>query len=111
MHIQFSTEGGFAAFPGLNRPVTIDTSALPAEEGAALERLIETTRFFDRPARASVAPKGAADYRQYTISVVDGERRHVVRLDEPINDAGLQMFVDQLQTAARHVGRGESSPS
>lgn len=111
MQIQFEMEGGFAAFPGLNQPVMIDTATLPPEEGAALEKLVKGTCFFDRPERGSIAPPGAADYRHYTITVHDGGQTHTVRLDEPIDDAALQTLVGQLQAAARRVARGGNGQS
>jgi Emfourin len=100
MRIQFQTEGGFASFPGLSRPVTIDTQTLPEEEAGQLERLVHATRFFDRPATAGSPPRRAADYRQYTITVEEGGRRHTVQLADPVEDADLLELLKALQAAA-----------
>ena len=44
MRIQVERDGGFAYFPGLSGPTTVDTDALPADEAAALEAAVEQTR-------------------------------------------------------------------
>lgn len=111
MRIQFMTEGGLAYFPGLNKPVTIDTAHLPAGEAAMWEGLVRSTHFFTVPERASPAVPGAADYRQYTIMVDDGGQRHSIRLDEPVTDPGLRTLVEHLlaHMQARRSGTGASS--
>ena len=102
MRIRFETEGGIAYFPGLSKPVTIDTGELPAEEANELERLIEAAGFFDLPA-VSAPPRGAADYQQYTISVTSPGRSHVVRLTDPIEDPRVRALVDRLRVKAREL--------
>lgn len=101
MLIQFQSEGGVAYFPGLSQPVTVDTGQLPADQAAAVEGLVHTARFFDRSAQQRSAPPGAADYRQYTITVDDGGRRHTIRVDEPVDDPDLQRLVEYLTSQAR----------
>jgi hypothetical protein len=101
MRIQFQMEGGIAHFPGLSQPTVIESSALPEAEADQLNQLVEAVRFFELPARASTPPRGAADYRQYTISVEEGERRHTVRLADPVEDPQLQQLLGYLQAKAR----------
>ena len=48
MRIEFTTEGGIAHFPGLARPVVIESNALPEAEASDLGRLLEWSR--SRPA-------------------------------------------------------------
>lgn len=102
MRIQFKTEGGIAYFPGLSKPVTIDTNELPAKEANELEQLIEAADFFDLPADFA-PPRGAADYRQYTISVTAPGRTHTTRLVDPIEDPNVQALVDYLEDKAREL--------
>ena len=97
MRVELQTDGGMAYFPGLSKPVVVDSSELPKEQSAQLKQLIDTTRFFERPAGSRSLPKGAADIRRYTITVEDGRRRRTVRLTDPIEDADLQALVDFLQ--------------
>jgi hypothetical protein len=97
MRVELQTDGGMAYFPGLSKPVVVDSSDLPKEQSAQLKRLIDTTRFFELPAGSRSLPKGAADMRRYTITVEDGRRRRTVRLTDPIENADLQALIDFLQ--------------
>jgi Emfourin len=101
MRIQFQMEGGIAHFPGLSQPTAIESSELPDAEADQLKQLVETVRFFELPTRASTPPQGAADYRQYTITIEEGERRHTVRLADPVEDSQLQQLLGYLQAKAR----------
>ena len=38
MRIQFKMEGGIASFPGLSKPITIDSDQLPQQESDELKR-------------------------------------------------------------------------
>jgi hypothetical protein len=95
MRISFRMEGGLAHVPGLSEPVSIDTDELPAEEASELERLIEAARFFELPA-TSALPRGAADYRKYTITVATPARSHTAHLTDPIDDLHVQELVSHL---------------
>jgi hypothetical protein len=106
MRIELKTEGGIAHFPGLSRPVVIDSATLSAEDDAELKRLIESARFFERLPTVGTPPRGAADHRQYTISVEDGGRRHTVRLADPVEDPSLRQLLRFLQVKARAPQRG-----
>jgi len=86
--------------PGLNRPVEVDTAQLPAIEAARLEQLVDAARFFEQPA-VTPAPRGAADYRQYTITVERPGRTHTVRIADPIADQSLGDLVTRLQALRR----------
>src|ERR671931_51075 len=87
MRIEFQTEGGIAHFPGLSRPVAIDSDALAEEEARELARLVEAARFFERPTVAGAPRGGAADYRQYTSAGEEGERRGAVMTPVPVSSA------------------------
>jgi emfourin len=109
MRIQFQAEGGIAHFPGLSQPVTIDTVNLPKAEAAELRRLVDAAQLFELPASAR-SRRGAADYRQYTITVEQDDRRHTVRLSDPIEGQALQALVDYLSRKASQLRRsGEGS--
>ncbi len=105
MRIQFSMEGGIAYFPGLSRPVTIDSKQLSQQEAAELKRLIEATHFFDLPAKIGNPARGAADYRQYNVTIEKGERRHTVHATEPIDDPDLRRLVEFLGSKANDIHR------
>jgi hypothetical protein len=102
MRIVFMTEGGLAFFPGLSRPALIDSHDLSAAEAAELARLLDSARFFELPEDSGALHRGAADYRQYTITVENKNRRHTVHLADPIEHPQLQALVDFLR---RHAQR------
>ena len=105
MRVELQTEGGIAFFPGLNKPVVLNSSDLSKEQSTQLQQLLDSTRFFELPAASRSLPKGAADMRRYTITVEDGRRRRTVRLTDPIEDTNLQSLIDFLQ--AQHGTRRE----
>lgn len=100
MHIVFTTEGGLAFFPGLSRPAVIDSHDLSAAEAAELERLLDSARFFELPEDSRALHCGAADYRQYTITVENEDRRHTVRLADPVENPQIQALLDLLRRHA-----------
>ena len=104
MRIQFQTQGGIAFFPGLSKPVVVDSADMTKEQAARLHQLITAAGFFDLPAASRTLPKGAADYRQYTISVQDGKRRRTVRLTDPIEDPQMQALIDFLEQQRAQAG-------
>jgi hypothetical protein len=94
MRIQFKMEGGIAFFPGLSKPIVIETDALNNEQASELEQRIQAAHFFELPRTVGTPARGAADYRQYTITIEDRSKRHTVRLTEPIQDPSLQALLD-----------------
>jgi hypothetical protein len=106
MRIEFHTAGGIAHFPGLSRPSVIESDGLAEEDARDLQRLVEATRFFQRPTVLGTPRRGAADYRQYTITVEEGGRQHIIRLTDPVEGPSLQQLLRFLQTKARVLRRG-----
>jgi hypothetical protein len=105
MRVQFSTEGGIAYFPGLSQPVTIEADQLAHAQAAELRQLVEAAGFFDLPAHVGKPARGAADYHQYTVTIEEGERRHTVRMTEPIDNDNLRRLVAFLRTKANEIRR------
>ena len=97
MRIKFEMSGGFAYFPGLNKPSSIDTEHLEPQQASKIESMINNARFFDLPSHFGTPAPGAADYRTFILTVEDDQRCHVVHLSEPIGNAVLQELVDYLQ--------------
>jgi hypothetical protein len=96
MRIQFETLGGFAYFPGLQRPIHIDTERLTGLQAAELESMVRAAHFFDQS--DSIRPSGAADYRCYRITVEDGGRSHTVQVVESAADQSLLALLAYLRT-------------
>jgi hypothetical protein len=97
MHIELKAEGGIAHFPGLSKPAVVDTDQLPVEEAGQLEDLVKAARFFDLPPIVGLPHPGAADFRKYTITIVDGSRRNSVQMVTPIEDGDLRRLLDYLR--------------
>ncbi|WP_263263132.1 protealysin inhibitor emfourin [Pseudomonas sp. RIT-PI-S] len=99
MRISYCETGGMAYFPGLNKPRTLDVSALPAPDQQELRQLVEASRFFALPQsrQPAAAPRGA---QHYTLTVSEGEREHTVCLLAPVKDGPLQGLV---QCVRRHI--------
>lgn len=94
MRVELKIEGGIAYFPGLSKPRAIESDRLSKEDAAELERLVNAAHFFELPARVGAVQEGAADYRQYIVTIAEGRRSHTVRLVEPIGDTHLQLLLE-----------------
>jgi hypothetical protein len=101
MRIQYKREGGLAYFPGLSRPVRIDTGHLSKEEAQELERLVESAGFFDISPPPPPQHGGAADAFQYTITVESGGKQHTVQVSDPVENPDLQKLIDFLKIRAK----------
>ena len=106
MRIAFRSEGGIAAFPGLAKPVTIRCDALPPEEGARLQSLVQRANFFALPERPAPDPN-VADARSYTIEVDDGAQCRTVTIHEPIADPAVGELVAALRERVAAPRRGQ----
>ena len=94
MHVQVSIEGGFAYFPGLAKPIHLDTETLPAQDAEELRRLVAAAHFFSLSESIGQQPaRGAADYRRYTIMVDDGSAYHTVQVADPVSDPHLEALI------------------
>jgi hypothetical protein len=107
MRVQLQIEGGLAHFPGLSRPLLIESPALSSDDAEELQRLVTAARFFEQPAHASAPPPGAADYRRYTITIDDGTRQHTVHLTDPVADVALRELLRFVEVKARALRRQE----
>jgi hypothetical protein len=106
MRIIFKVEGGLGYFPGLSTPIVIDSSELAPQQAADLERLVREADFFDLSPKIGIQQSGAADYRQYTITLEEGGRQHTVRVSEPVENPNLAALVAFLQRKKLEGGRG-----
>lgn len=96
MRILFETRGGFACFPGLHKPLHIDTAKLTTAQASEIESRVRAAHFFDQP--GSMPPAGAADYRSYLITIEDGESSHTVQVVESTGDHSLLALINYLRT-------------
>lgn len=73
MRIELVTEGGFAALPGLQRPIVLDCAALPPAQVAEAERLAGELAAAPPAAAAATALRDARTYR-LTVDGPEGPR-------------------------------------
>jgi hypothetical protein len=97
MRIHYSVSGGLAYFPGLARPRTLDTAALPPEIGADLANAVLASGFFALPHEVGVLPPGAADVRQYTLTIEDNGRAHTVQILDSVQEPTLQDLLQRVE--------------
>ena len=97
MRVQLEVSGGIGFFPGLAAPRTIEVDRLSEDDQRSLRQLVEAAQFFALPSRIA-APRGAADYRIYQITIEDGARRHSVAVSEPVALAPLQKLVETVRS-------------
>lgn len=109
MKINFQMSGGFAYLPAFSRPFIFDTKKMAPQAAKELESLVLQSRFFEQPEIANTMPRGAADYRTYTIMVEDNQRIHIVQVTDPITDPSLHLLVSRLQALSRSSTNTEDS--
>jgi len=96
MEITIEVSGGFATFPRLNAPITIDTEKIAAPVADELKSALKKARFFDLPTSIGAEVPGSADIMTYTITARDENRSHTVRIIDPIIDPSVQHLVEQI---------------
>lgn len=97
---------GLGFFPGLAKPVLIDSARLTEPDARQLEALVIAARVFER----STPPAATgADRRQYTITIEQGNQHCELRLSDPIDDPELLHLVRFLEAQASAL-RGKPRP-
>ena len=106
MRIQFKTEGGFAYFPGLSKPTTIDSKDLPPAEARHLQKLVQAVNVKNENKVAMA--QGAADYQRYTIQIDTEEGSYTVPVTAPVVDPSLQALVTYLRNKSQALLRAKA---
>lgn len=96
MKVNFKSEGGFGFFPGLNKPVEIDSNELPADEAEHLEKLVDKAAFFDHPS-VTPTPTRGADFKTYTITVENQGQQHKVEVNDINASSQIQDLLSYLR--------------
>ncbi len=95
MKIYFKPEGGFGYFPGLNKPLELNSEQLPPEEADHLQQLVHEASFFNLPNQEPAAERGA-DQKKYTIRVEDKDQQHWIELHDTEVNPQLQNLLTYL---------------
>jgi hypothetical protein len=96
MHISFERSGGFTGIP---ITVTVDSSTLSPNEAAQLHQLVDMANFFQLP--ETIPAPDQPDRFQYSITVEEGDRRHIVTVGEAAVPNTLRPLLNWLMEAAR----------
>ena len=97
MRIDFQSDGGFGAFPGLNLPVHVDTATLPTAEANAVYKMVSDANLFALPANMGSPTPGSADVKQYTLSVEDGALSNTVTFCDLVAHPGLRAIQEYME--------------
>lgn len=97
MKVTFERSGGFA---GILMTATVDTEILPTSEAEQLHQLIQATDFFHLPSKI-VSASSQPDRFQYKITAEDGNRHHIVQVNESVVSDQLRLLLDWLTEMAR----------
>jgi len=92
---------GLAYFPGLAKPIMIDTEDLPKEEAEEIVRLARAAHLSDQRGKSSEPAAGAADYRRQMYSIQDDNEQYTLRLVEPIEDSDMRALADYVKQLVR----------
>ena len=105
MRIQFKTDGGFAYFPGLSQPTTINSEDLSPAEARHLHQLVQAV---EGKNEKQFTVQGAADYQRYTIQIDTGEETYTVSVTDPVADPSLQALIAYLRDKSRELLRANA---
>jgi hypothetical protein len=96
MRISLHRHGGFAAIPGLELQVTVDTATLPKGEAAEFEAAVRSAEHEGLPTAANTS--GARDQRIYELTIHDGSETRSALFHDPVPTAGLRDLVKLLSS-------------
>ncbi|QMU26842.1 protealysin inhibitor emfourin [Adhaeribacter radiodurans] len=95
MKVYFKPEGGFGFFPGLNKPLELNSEQLPPEEADHLHQLIHAANFFNLPNQQPESTFGA-DQKKYTIRVESQDQQHLIQLQDTEIEPPLHNLLNYL---------------
>ena len=101
MLLTLELSGGFAPIPGLQRPIRLDTAALPTDAADVVHDLVR--RAIDDAAASAVPSSsmtGAADVRYYRLSVEDNDRCRTLVGRDPLGGGAFADLVSRIRSAS-----------
>lgn len=99
MRVTLHRHGGFAALPGLDLRVTLDSADLPEEQGLELEHAVRRAGL-----DSLKPPTPVPDRRMYDLDVEDDDRLVSARVLEPLPNEELRDLVALLVARGRPAG-------
>lgn len=106
--ITYRREGGIAYFPGLAKPVMLDSGDLSDSDAQQLNDLLKVV---ESQPRSKGVLRGA-DMQTYVIEIQEETSARVIRLSEPVDDPDGQALVDFLekQKSEKSAAKSPSKP-
>lgn len=96
MKIKLERSGGFAGITSSNE---MDNDKLPPSLQSTVKDLLDKKKL--TLAKDLGRPKGAADYLNYTITIQDGKKEHVIECNEFDMDSTVKSLVSFIQKQSK----------
>lgn len=95
MRVELVTDGGFAAIPGLAKPVLLDAASLPPSQGVELKRLVAAA-LAEKAQRGQVkAAAPVPDGRSYRLTIVEDDgARHQIEAGDPMLPPAFEALME-----------------
>jgi len=100
MRVELTTEGGFATFPGLAKPIVLDAAELSADDNMELEKLAAAARDENLPYQSSRAAP-VPDGRRYRISIRHENASYVLEAADPMVPPAFGALMDFVKKNGR----------
>ncbi|GGY95685.1 protealysin inhibitor emfourin [Pseudoduganella plicata] len=102
MRIELVTEGGFAALPGLQKPVVLDCALLPADVAVDVTaQCNELVRELAAAPPAAATPTALRDARRYTVTVEADGRTSSFTASDTAMSAAFRHLLDLVRSHGR----------
>lgn len=93
VRVTLRRSGGFAAIPGLEVRVSLDSQALPPADAEQLEAVVRQAQLDQLP---SAPVRGSADGRVYELGVEDGNGLVTAKVTDPLPSQAVRDLVSLL---------------
>ncbi len=96
MRIELSIDGGFAAIPGLAKPIVLDTVAATMTSDGELEKLVGAA-LAEKAQRPTLRAAPLPDARHYRITVIRDGNKQELSADDPTLPPAFAALMEYVQ--------------
>ena len=100
MRIELSVDGGFAAIPGLAKPIVLDPANVSSDQGAQLQQLVNAA-LTENARRESVNAAPVPDGRHYRLIIHGVGERHELEAADPVIPPAFDALMDFVKANGR----------
>ena len=104
MRIEQTMDGGFAHFPGLAKPIVVDSTRLPAAAAAELQRLCGAALATEVPGAsppATAPPATLYDARSYHLTIAMNGVKHELDAADPVSQPAVAALIAFVTNVSR----------